>query len=871
MRRGLLDRLHAGIGRGITLIEAPEGVGKTVLIADFVSEIDCKVAYVSVDESCKNPEVLAERLLMVLGKGNSNNPSAVLLSDLRSQLKIALARYELTPSQLLLIVDNLEFLSQATDSAAMIDEIWRSMPAGGELLLCGKTLPCPETEREAKKRGAVTLAKADFVPTSSGKPKLATAENQTELRPWSVTTEPGSSAERRFHPRHKRVSTVEKPAVPERLATAVEVLALAPEVSYPSIAEITGDRDFARTLWFYLEESGSDLLEPSFGDGQLRFRPAIRSNSYQRMDCHRDSHRASLLKSCAARFLKAGWLHHVAVVAVASQLSEITESIVTSEGIHSLRRGEHSFIEQLMADSERDGAAPWSPLSMAVKARISANAGEFDDALRFSSAVLEATDSAADAKSHALIAAGSAFGKMGKMEALSATIDELSDLHTDVDTDTAKDIALHLSDYEIMVTGDFAAARKLLEPLATNNAVERDPAVALGARSRLANIDFSDGKIRSAMNAFEILAKGWEKLGRNSRLPTVLNNLGVACASVGESQNAERHLERALELAKSCELPDHEAYALASLAELELAAGRPAEARAHFNEALEICSGGLLEERLRALVLAGLASCAVALDHVDEAVKLATRSRFIAADSAGPTEQATCMVELARALAARHETDSAESLFEEATRTFEALGASAQLLSAKLRLANFYYAEGKKRRARSVLESAARITDMASHRGLVETALRESREFGEWVFGQSSFKKHLEGLDPETVLNPVQTLAVRSPAKLPTVSYASRSAVALRVGDEIVDDEVWARSRARRLFEMFLGEEDGVSEEEAKRALNPTDPVHRGNSALHSALHELQFVLYRNAVVKDGDRFRLNPEGKFRQVERLAS
>ena len=143
-RPRLLQRLHAAIGNGLTVIQAPAGYGKTTLIASFATEVEFHPAWLSLDASAGAPEVLAQQLAAALAGDREVEPPAVAtkFSDLQAYLHAA-ARQAADESglPLLVVIDNVEELADGREAGALLVWLMEVLPEGSEVILSGRELP----------------------------------------------------------------------------------------------------------------------------------------------------------------------------------------------------------------------------------------------------------------------------------------------------------------------------------------------------------------------------------------------------------------------------------------------------------------------------------------------------------------------------------------------------------------------------------------------------------------------------------------------------------------------------------------------------------------------------------------------------------
>jgi ATP/maltotriose-dependent transcriptional regulator MalT len=113
LRPRLLAQLHAAVGNGLTVLQAPAGYGKTILLSQFSHEVDFRICWVTLDSGCVAPETLAERVVAALREPSDGIgfSTAARDGDLKAYMGVALREAIDTSEQpLLLIFDNVHEL-----------------------------------------------------------------------------------------------------------------------------------------------------------------------------------------------------------------------------------------------------------------------------------------------------------------------------------------------------------------------------------------------------------------------------------------------------------------------------------------------------------------------------------------------------------------------------------------------------------------------------------------------------------------------------------------------------------------------------------------------------------------------------------------
>jgi tetratricopeptide (TPR) repeat protein len=163
-------------------------------------------------------------------------------------------------------------------------------------------------------------------------------------------------------------------------------------------------------------------------------------------------------------------------------------------------------------------------------------------------------------------------------------------------------------------------------------------------------------------------AKGrYERLGDSLFLHKLLNNLGGINFLLGEKGAAVRCLKEAFRLALELESDVGAAYAMSSLAQVQLRSGEPAEAEQHARRALE-----LLADRV---------------DHLDETGNV--------------------QLVLGRALLEQSRHDEAQELFGAAARSFDRLGSASHRAAALMAHGDLAAARGDDGGAAALYRTAA--------------------------------------------------------------------------------------------------------------------------------------------------------------------
>ena len=138
------------------------------------------------------------------------------------------------------------------------------------------------------------------------------------------------------------------------------------------------------------------------------------------------------------------------------------------------------------------------------------------------------------------------------------------------------------------IAGRKEDARELLDRARVSYDELGDEVAKALVDSKLADIDFNDGRIREAVDRMTPALEAIERVGTPADVAATAAQLGRFLVFAREFEPAAANLERALELAEAFEFPETLAHALNSKSVLMLYVGRPHESRLLVRGALEV-------------------------------------------------------------------------------------------------------------------------------------------------------------------------------------------------------------------------------------------------------------------------------------------
>lgn len=216
--------------------------------------------------------------------------------------------------------------------------------------------------------------------------------------------------------------------------------------------------------------------------------------------------------------------------------------------------------------------------------------------------------------------------------------------------------------------GHHAKAQELLERSGRDAMTAMDSKGMLMAHLELGKVFINRGLYEKAIDHFAKCAAGFGPV----QLTDVYMNMGIASASLGNDDEAERNLENAVRLADETGQPRSKASALTSLAEILLRSGKVEAAREHCFRALDIVTE--LDDK------AGISAAYVILGRAEktggnmhDCVEYYQESIAALENVDAPRSLGTVKMEMALVLKEMGESDKARALLKDSKELFAKL------------------------------------------------------------------------------------------------------------------------------------------------------------------------------------------------------
>ena len=879
-RPRLLQQLHANVGSGLAVLQAPAGYGKSVLLAQFAAELDYAPCWVNLDESCRSPEVFAERFVRTLRAGGSAPaaPCANRSADLKAYAGIALHEAaRATDNPLLLVLDNTHALAGAEDSLDFLAWLLAAGPEGTEVLLAGREpLDLPEVDQRLAAGEALLIGRDSLAFTQEEVAALVTRAPGAGsdalfeyAQGWPVATvamiegrvPPPSGPRLEIGAAWERYLVNELwRTVPSDIQRSLMALSV-PPVIRDHIAERLIGLDQWQGLIEWLDDHDF-LLEPRAAGG-LRFNGLIRQ--FLATEYRRRHPRALTSSTLVVAQVIEDDGSPAEAIELAADLHQpgVLGPLLERHGGRLLYTGAFTLLTRAF-DAIPGSALKANPLLSAIKARVFTHTGKPGPALDIVSQVLASESASLEARMHALLARQRAFRLMGRLADCAKVFDEMR-AEKGAGAETLRAEAAYCeAELEGSAFNNYGHAEELLRSSMTLARASGARPVELLAQSTLGQFMAMRGDGPAAVTELTRAALGWRTFRGTANLGWVLNNLGMAHLVAGDFESAVVTLEEAVREGQMCQNVRNEAYAIASLGDAELSLGHFEQAKVRFEEAIRLCALEVPDETLASLSIAGLAAAMLGLGDLQQADYFAERAMLVA-DQAGNThQQATCKLQAGQVCAAAGNHAEAMRLMREAINLFKGIDASSSLLVAHYRLAMCHFIAGKRAAAQDALSDVFALITQPWQVGALLPALRENPMFAQWAATRPTathpafrdFVEHRSREINESAGQPVITF--------PVVETESLGPVRITVDAKLVPDEAWASFRAKELFFLFLAHRDGLRKEEAVDLLYPELSPEKCNSAFHSNVYRIRHALYQDSVIKRDGAYVLNPEGTFR-------
>lgn len=169
VRPRLLEKLNAVLDHRLTIVSAPPGYGKTTVVAQFAHQVDCPVAWHTIDERQRDVPNLYARCLAVLDPiipgiqtpaaiiGRPPNEVAALITDAISDSRL---------QKMIYILDDVHHLAPSPAAEAWLYALVELLPTNCHLMLLSRIWPNVPTAEMIVRREVLAIGQDDLRLTS---------------------------------------------------------------------------------------------------------------------------------------------------------------------------------------------------------------------------------------------------------------------------------------------------------------------------------------------------------------------------------------------------------------------------------------------------------------------------------------------------------------------------------------------------------------------------------------------------------------------------------------------------------------------------------------------------------------------------------
>ncbi len=900
-RQRLLDILFDNLDHRLTVVHAPAGYGKTTLLVDFVHELAMPVCWLSLDDDDRDQLTFLRYLLLSLRHRLQRlDPNIELPATLESPLAHADAERVLgrivssvhcdVGEPVAIILDDFHCVQECEAVTQIVNRLLFRLPPNCHLILCGRTKPFLaglsrlEGQREVATISASLLAFTvdEIRQYYSQVHRIDLAED--DAKKLASTTE-GWAAALALMPTRTPVTIDLEGAAPENAFDylAAEVFnGLDRELrEFLLVASILGEVDAELCDALLTRSDSCDTLREiearnlfltsvDRGGSRWRFHPLFQEFLASRFRRDRpDDFKAANARAGDLLAGKGKWGEAVRHFARAG-MSDRAAMIVEQAAPQAFAEGRWQTIAGWLETFPASDLLRYPKLIL-WRARILYQLAQADKALEVAATAIPSLEARGDKISlaEAYTVRGMALRLKGEHTEAAESCRRALALLTSADG-PVKSVAEARKQLGIVysVQGCFLPALDEFKAALDIYEAAGDVSNTAFAHECVGTTLGQLGQLSGAGVHLEKARRAWQRLGNHKELATVLNNLGMLHYAQGGVEQALAFFHDAIDKARRSGNARMEAYALASIADIERDRGEHHLAIERYNVALDL-AGDLGDTALCTQVLTSLGETHRLCGDLDKAEILIRQATADAEERESWYELGIAKTSLGLLLRQRGDGPQAVAHLEHAADLLSNCHAKREQAIALYHLGETLFSSrrGRSRAMRALEEAAVLVQELGYDHFLAQRA-SAAPEVVQYAaskrIGGSFYRGLLQAVACRRELTQEKPGVRRAQReRFPLVEVFALGPMEVFVDQRRVLDFEWQSEKSKEMFLFLLRHREPARKEEIVTALWPELPRDKCNSSFHSTLYRLRRALYTQCVVQQTGRYMLNPNGRF--------
>jgi LuxR family maltose regulon positive regulatory protein len=900
-RQRLLDVLCSNLEHRLTVVHAPAGYGKTTLLVDFVHDLAMPVCWLSIDEQDREQATFLRYLLLCLRRRLPgldtgievatalDSPSAPTDTD-RVVGQIVTSLHRDVGEPVVIILDDFHCVDGCEPVMQLLNRLLFRLPPNCHLVMCGRrkpslsVLPRLEGQREvATIDGSLLAFTVEEIRRYYSEIHGLDLAEEDAKKVASVTE--GWVAALALMPARTLMPADLEAATPEKafeylaaevfdtldgqLREFLLVTSILSEVDVETCDALLARNDSQQALR-EIEARNLFLSSIDRRDRRWRFHPLFQEFLVSRFRHEEPDHfRAVSARAGELLAARGSWGEAIRHFAEAGLWDEAA-SIVEQAAPQAFAEGRWQTIAGWLETFPTPNLSSYPKLVL-WRARILYQLAQADKALEVLATAIPSLEGQGDAVSlaEAYTVRGMALRLKGEHGEAAESCRHAIALLTSADG-PVKSVAEARKQLGIVYSsqGSFLSALEEFRAVLDIYEAAGDVANAAFAHECAGSTLGLLGQLSAAVVHAEKARREWRQLGNHKELATVLNNLGMLYYLQGEADKALALFHDAVDKGRHSGNGRAEAYALASIADIERDRGAYGMAIERYNLALDL-AGDLGDTTLCTQVLTSLADTHRLCGDLDKADILVRQAAADAEERESWYEVGIAKIGLGLVLRERGDGPQAVAHLNDAADMLSKCHAKREEAIARYHLAEALFSSRQGRsRAMRALEEVAQLSERLGYdHFLVQRALARpemvqyaaSKRIG-GGFYRALLEKITSGYQPRQK-RPEAGRSKRG--RFPPVELFALGPMEVFVGRRRVLDFEWQSEKSKEMFLFLLRHGGPARKEEILAALWPDLPLDKCNSSFHSTLYRLRRALYTQCVIQQTGRYVLNPRGRF--------